>query len=95
MQAVARTSGRSFLKRMLQMNAVSRRRRLGPDGILSSHSGPRFFSCTGGQAWAAVRAGGPENVGAAGDELPRGTPQPAHLAGVRHLMASLPVTGDP
>jgi hypothetical protein len=77
------------------MNAVSRRRRLGPDGILRSHSGPRFFSCTGGRAWAAVRAGRAGQEGAAGDELQRGTPQPAHLAGVRHLMVSLPVADDP
>lgn len=43
---LARTSGRSFLKRMLQRNAVSRLSRLGLlVSIRTCHSGPRFFSC--------------------------------------------------
>lgn len=42
----ALTSGRSFLKRMLQRNAVSRRNRFGLSvAIRTFHSGPRFLSC--------------------------------------------------
>lgn len=40
-----RTSGKSFLKRMLQRKAVSRLSRLFPLGMRRFHSGPRFFSC--------------------------------------------------
>ena len=38
------TSGRSFLKRMLQRKAVSRRSRLGLDEMRTFHSGPPRFS---------------------------------------------------